>query len=122
MVARHEDDLAVGPQARSDRAQHRLGDGPHVARTDLEQLDDVPEEHQPVDAVQRVQERRQRLGTAQDVAAQPRAEVEVRDDEGAHRGAAQDRPDCRRSQSPSASPTSLIDWPTVPMASWTRPA
>ncbi len=122
MVARHEDDLAAGSQPRPDRPQHRRRDGPHLAGADLEQLDDVAQEHEPVDAVQRVQERGQRLGAAQDVTAQPRAEVEVRDDERAHGGAAQGLPDCRRSQSPSASPTSLIDWPTVPMASWTRPA
>jgi hypothetical protein len=51
----------------------------------LQQLDGVAEEHEPVDAVQRGQQRSAPRGVAQDVAPQARAEVEVGDDEGAQR-------------------------------------
>ena len=84
VVAGHEDRLAPGAEARADRPQHGLGDLHRAARAALEQLDDVAEEHEPVDAVERAQERVERGVDAQHVAAQARAEVQVGDDERAH--------------------------------------
>ena len=84
VVARHDDHLAIGPERAPERSQHRLGDGHRRARAALEELDRVAEEHEPVDAVERVEQRRQRAALAQDVAPETGAEVQVGDDEGAH--------------------------------------
>ena len=57
------------PEPRPERAQHRLGDVHRLARAALQQLHDVAEQHQPLDAVERGEQRLERLGAAQDVAA-----------------------------------------------------
>jgi DNA-binding MarR family transcriptional regulator/GNAT superfamily N-acetyltransferase len=53
----------------------------------LGQLDDVPEQHQALDAVERCEQRVERLAAAQDVVAQAAAEVEIGYDERGHAGA-----------------------------------
>ena len=87
VVAGHDDHLALAAQPRAERAQHRLGDLHRLARAPLRQLDDVAEQHQALDAVERGQQRVERLGAAQDVVAQAGAEVQVGDDERGHAGA-----------------------------------
>ena len=72
------------PEPRAERAQHRLGDVHRLARAPLQQLHDVAEQHQPLDAVERGEQRLERLGAAQDVAAETGAEVQIGDDEGGH--------------------------------------
>ena len=72
------------PEPGAERAQHRLGDVHGLARAALQQLDDVAEQHQPLDAVQRGEQRLERLGAAQDVAPEAGAEVQVGDDERGH--------------------------------------
>ena len=60
VVARHEDDLALGAHARADRAQHRPRERGRVAAAPGQQLDDVAEQHEPVDVVERGEQRRER--------------------------------------------------------------
>ena len=84
VVARHDDDLRRAPEPGAERAQDRLGDVHGLARAPLQQLHDVAQQHQPLDAVQRGEQRLQRLGATQDVAAEPGAEVQIGDDEGGH--------------------------------------
>ena len=84
VVARDDEDLGLAPEPRAERAQHRLGDVHRLARAPLQQLDDVAEQHQALDAVQRGEQRLERLGAAQDVAPETGAEVQVGDDEGRH--------------------------------------
>ena len=84
VVARHDDDLRRAPEPGAERAQHRLGDVHGLARAPLQQLHDVAQQHQPLDAVQRGEQRLQRLGAAQDVAPEPGAEVQIGDDERGH--------------------------------------
>ena len=87
VVARHDDDLGRAAEPRPERAQDRLGDLHGLARAPLEQLDDVAQQHEALDAVQRVEQGLERLGAAQDVAPQAGAEVQVGDDERGHAGA-----------------------------------
>jgi len=77
VVARHEDHLAPGAQARADRPEHRLGRLHRPPRPALEQLDDVPQQNQAVDAVERTDQGFERLRRAQDVTLQARAEMHV---------------------------------------------
>ena len=56
-----------------------------MRRAPLGQLDDVAEQHEPLGALERAQQRLEGAGAAQDVALEARAEVEIRDDEGPHR-------------------------------------
>ena len=84
------------PEPRAERAQHRLGDLHRLARAPLQQLDDVAEQHQALDAVQRGEQRLERLGAAQDVAPEAGAEVQVGDDERASRGRDDATPTGRR--------------------------
>ena len=63
---------------------------------------DVTQQHQPLDPVQRGEQRLERLGAAQDVAPEPGAEVEVGDDERGHCG----RDDATRGgRAPNVGPT-----------------
>ncbi len=83
MVARHQHDLPAlhrGAQRGEDRPRRRE----RLALGAVAQLDDVAEQHQAVDPVERRDERGQagRVG-AQDVAPPAGAEVQVGDDEGA---------------------------------------
>ena len=87
VVARHDDHLGRAAEPRAERPQHRLGDVHRLARAPLEQLDDVAQQHEALDAVQRGEQRLERLGAAQHVAPQTGAEVQVGDDERAHAGA-----------------------------------
>jgi hypothetical protein len=99
VVARHDDRLAPRAQARPDGAQHGLGHLHRLRRAAFEQLDDVAEQHEAIDARERLEQGLERPRAAQHVALQARAEVEVGDDEGPHRGG-----DDARSLSGAASP------------------
>ena len=50
------------------------------------QLQPVAEDHEPVDALERLQQRRAQVGAAQQVAVLGLAEVQIGDHERAHRG------------------------------------
>ena len=67
VVARHHDHLGAPLDPGADRAQHRLGDLHRLRGAVLEQLDHVAEQHQPVDALERGEQRLQRLAAAQHV-------------------------------------------------------
>jgi len=77
MVARHEDHLSSLTEARSDRPQYRLGHLHRLLRAALQQLDHIPQQHQPLDTLERAEERLERLGAAQHIALQARAEMEI---------------------------------------------
>jgi hypothetical protein len=87
VVAGNDDDLPVLSEARADRLQNGPRPLERAAPARGRKLDRVAEEHEPVDVLQGRQQSRQRLGPAQHVAPDPGAEVQVRDDERAHRGA-----------------------------------
>ena len=85
VVAGDEHDLAVGAEAHADRAQDRVRrSAARAGGATLHQLDDVAEQHEAVDVVERASSRSQRLGATEDVVFEPAAEVEIRDDEGPH--------------------------------------
>ncbi len=71
-------------EAGADRAQDRVGDLQRGGGASLHQLDDVAEQHEAVDVVERVEQPFERLGATEDVVFEPAAEMEVRDDEGPH--------------------------------------
>ena len=78
---------AIGPERVTDRAQRlhrgrcRRPCGPHGT------LERVAQQHQAVDAVDRLQESRQGIRPAQHVDAAAQPEVQVGDDQRAHGGA-----------------------------------
>ena len=84
MVSGDDDDLAVRSHRLADRPQHRFGDRHRLLRAPLHQLDDVAEEDQPVDALERGEQALERRGSAQHVVLEPRAEVQIGDEQGAH--------------------------------------
>jgi hypothetical protein len=77
MVARHEDDLASGPEPVSERPQHRLGDLHRVLVMPFGQLDDVTQQDQPVDCLERVKQSRQYVRPCEDGVRKTIAEMEV---------------------------------------------
>ena len=84
MVAGHHHQLAVGAERLAQVGEHRhrqLGD---VALGAVAQLDAVAEDHQPVDAAHRLEQRLAQLRPAEQVGALGGADVEVGDDERAH--------------------------------------
>ena len=68
------------PTARSTGSATSIA----CARAPLQQLDHVAEQHQPIDAVERGEQRLERLGAAQHVVSQAGAEMEIGDHERAH--------------------------------------
>ena len=87
VIARHDHDLGAAPSALADRASTGRGRGERVAERALAQLEHVAEQHQPVDAGERLEQRARGSRRAQHVAPRARAEVQVRDDQRAHRSA-----------------------------------
>ena len=87
VVARHHDHLGAARHPGADRAQRRLGDLHRLRGAVLEQLDHVAEQHQPVGALERAEQRVEGGSPPQHVSPQAGAEVEVRDDKRAHVGA-----------------------------------
>jgi hypothetical protein len=81
VVAGREDDLPGRAQRVADRPHDRLGDGQRVARRAVAQLQRVAEQHEPVDAVEALEQHRERLRSRQHVGARARAEMQVGDDE-----------------------------------------
>jgi hypothetical protein len=75
MVSRHEQHAALRPEPLADRPHHGLGDRERLPLPALHQLDRVPEQHQPVNPVERVEQPAPGLGMAQHVVAEPGAEV-----------------------------------------------
>jgi hypothetical protein len=83
VIAGHDDHLALGAQPLAERLQDRLGDLHRLLGTALEQLDDVAEQDQSIDFVERAEQGLERLGAAKHVAPQAGAEMEIGDDQGA---------------------------------------
>jgi hypothetical protein len=77
MVAGHEDHLSSLAEARSDRPQYGLGHVHRLLRAALQQLDNIPQQNQPLDTLERTEQRLERLGAAQHIALQARAEMEI---------------------------------------------
>ncbi len=82
MVAGHEDDFG---DASAECAEHRLGRRERTLGAGLGELEDVAQQHQAIDPVDRAEEQFERRALAQHVAPQARAEVQVGDDERPHR-------------------------------------
>ena len=77
MVAGDEHHLAVGAQGLADRLQHGPRGLQRIVHRAVTQLEQVPEDHQPVDAVEGAEQRLLGRGPAQDVDAVAGPEVEV---------------------------------------------
>jgi hypothetical protein len=86
VVPRYEDRLAARTEPLADRPQDRLRRLHRPLWAPLEQLHDIAEQHEAVDALERGKQPFTRLDHQQHVVAQSRAEMQVRDDEGAHQG------------------------------------
>lgn len=67
MVARHKDHLSVDPQRPADQPQDRLGDVHRALGPLLQQLDDITEQHKPLDTLKRPEQPVQRLRLREDV-------------------------------------------------------
>ena len=77
MVAGHQDDLAVGPQGLAHGLQHGPRRLERLVHRPVAQLEDVAEDDEPVDAVERGEQRVLGGGTAQDVDVAAGPEMEV---------------------------------------------
>ena len=84
VVARDHDHLGVADRL-ADRGQHRAGALQGLRHRPVAELDDVAEQHEPVDVCELGEEEVAHVGTAQQVDLAARAEMEVGDDRGAHR-------------------------------------
>jgi hypothetical protein len=82
VVAGEEHDLGAGGRG-ADRLQRRARLGEHVAQRSLAQLEHVAEQYQAPGACDRVAQRPQTAGVTQDRPGAARAEMQIRDDEGA---------------------------------------
>jgi hypothetical protein len=86
VVAGDEHDLRPGRQRGAELLEHRPGGGQGLAGGAVAQLDGVAQQHEAVDLGQARGERSARgRAVAQDVDAGATAEVQVGDDERAHR-------------------------------------
>ncbi len=82
VVARHHDDLS-GAQRR-ELCERRLGDIHRLGEGSVAEFEDVAEQHQAIDALDRVGKGAEGLGPGEKVGFRGRAEVEVRDDRSPH--------------------------------------
>ena len=85
VVSGDDDDLASAPEGRAELAQHRRAGRERVANRPVPQLERVAEEHEAVELGEARAERRPLAVTAQHIRPAVRAEVKVRDDQGAQR-------------------------------------
>ena len=77
--------MMTSPRAQSaELCERRLGDLHRLGERAVAELEDVAQEHQAVDAFDRVGKGAERLGPRQQVGFRGRAEVEVRDDRRPH--------------------------------------
>jgi hypothetical protein len=84
VVARHDDYFTPSPERAPDSPHDGLG-GPHrSARTALDQLDDVTQQHQPVRVTHRTQQRVEGDLATQHITRYARAQMQIRNDERAH--------------------------------------
>ena len=77
MVARHQDDLAVGAQGFADGLQHGPRGLERLVHRAVAQLEQVAEDDEPVDAVEGGEQGVLGGGTAQDVDVAAGPEMEV---------------------------------------------
>ena len=77
MVAWHDDHFPAAPEPRADCPQHRLGGRHCLLWPPLQKFDHVTEQNQPVDAVERVEQRLERLGMTKHIATQTSAEMKI---------------------------------------------
>ena len=61
MVAGHEDHVPIDPERPADQPQDRLGDTHRALGPLLNQLDNVTEQHKPLDTPKRLEQPAQRL-------------------------------------------------------------
>jgi hypothetical protein len=79
VIARAHHDLAAGEHL-PEIFEERPRGGHRVARRAVAQLEYVTEQHEAIDILQSLQQRRTRPGTIQHIRAQTAAEVQVGDD------------------------------------------
>ena len=84
MVAGDEHDLAPGADALAEVAQQRLGDGQRPGGRAPEQLDDVPEQNEPVDPLHRSEQTLAWARPFEHGMARASSEVKVGDEERVH--------------------------------------
>ena len=84
VVAGQHEDLPAGSERAAGVGEERGGQRAHVALRRLAQLDRVAEHDEPVDALQRVEQRGAQLRAAQDVGLRRRPEVQVGDHQRPH--------------------------------------
>ena len=84
VVAGEHQQLAAGAERRAGLGEERRRELGGVAVRRLAQLEPVAEDHEPVDPVERLDQRRAQLGAPQQVLAARRADVQVGDDERPH--------------------------------------
>jgi hypothetical protein len=114
VIAGHQHDLGrrggarvpIRPGAPRERGAESLEERPRVrervAQRPLAQLDGVAEQDDPLDPVERLEQRRAQLLAPQQVVARASAEVEIGDDERGSQGArARQRAGIRRTAPPS---------------------
>ncbi len=83
VVAGDDDQLAAG-EGRAELGDHRLGDLEHLRERPIAKLEHVAEQHQAVDAGDRLDQPRPESLAAQEVRAAAEPEMEVGDDRGDH--------------------------------------
>ena len=85
MVAGDDYNLAARAERLADRAQHRPGRAQRISDRAVPQLQNVTEQHETIDAPERVEQPLTGLLAAQHVAPGVRAEMQVGDDQRAQR-------------------------------------
>ena len=85
VISGHHHHLATG-HPLSDRAQDRLRLGQRAAGVTRDQLDQVAQQDEAVDAVQRLEQPRQRHRLPQDVVLRAAAKMEIGDDQRSQAG------------------------------------
>jgi FlaA1/EpsC-like NDP-sugar epimerase len=77
MIARHEQYLPIAAQRVSQLIEDGLSAGEGVAQRPMAQLENVAQQHQAIDALKRIQQRRLLRRQTQRVDAAERTEVQV---------------------------------------------
>jgi hypothetical protein len=84
VIAGDDHDLPIRTERLTQRSEYRLGRLQRFARRAVAKLQQITQHDQPVDSLQRADQRVQRARTAQDIDVAARAEVQIGDDQGAH--------------------------------------